>query len=70
MPSLAAINATLRDNKMPTLHKLPAQRLPQTSSTNSQQQAASSNLQLQEEGDTRDVSQQQGDDTDYIYIYI
>ena len=49
---------------MPTLHKLPAQRLPQTSSTNSQQQAASSNLQLQEEGDTRDVSQQQGDDTD------
>ena len=68
MPSLAAINATLRDNKMPTLDKLPDQRLPQTSSTNSQQQASSSNSQPQEEGNTRDqeynFSQQQVDDTD------
>ena len=67
MPSLAAINATLRDNKMPTLDKLPAQRIPQASSTNSQQQASSSNSQPQEEGTTReqdDFSQQQYDDTD------
>ena len=68
MPSLAAINATLRDNKMPTLDKLSAQRLLQISSTNSQQQASSSNSQPQEEGTTRDqeddVSQEQGDDTD------
>ena len=69
MPSSAAINATLRDNKMPTLDELPAQRLPQTSSsTNPKQQASSTHPQTQEEGTTRDqeddVSQQQGDDTD------
>ena len=80
MPSLEAINATMRDNKLPTLAKLPDQRLPQTSSTNSQQQASSSNSQQQASSSNSQPqasssnwqpqasssNSQQGDDTDSV----